>query len=53
MDPADGAPDHIDIQQYVLDRGEQGCVFHKEFLAVERRAQAERSLFGWLRANLA
>jgi hypothetical protein len=37
IDPADGAPDHIDIGQYVLDRRAQGVIFHSEFLAVERR----------------
>jgi hypothetical protein len=37
VDPADDAPDHIDIGQYVLDRRAQGIIFHREFLAVERR----------------
>jgi hypothetical protein len=37
VDPADGAPDHIDISQYVLNRKVQGVVFHSEFLAVDRR----------------
>jgi hypothetical protein len=37
IDPTDGAPDHIDIGQYVLNRRAQGIIFHSEFLAVERR----------------
>jgi hypothetical protein len=36
IDPADGAPDHIDIGQYVLERRAQCAFFHDEFLAVER-----------------
>ncbi len=37
IDPADGAQDHIGIDQYVRDRRAQGCIFDREFLAVERR----------------
>lgn len=34
VDPADGAPDHIELAEYVLSRRAHGAVFHKEFLAV-------------------
>ncbi len=40
VDPADGAPAHIDIPQYVLERRAQGVRFHAEFLAVQIRAAA-------------
>jgi hypothetical protein len=38
IDPADGAPDHIDIQEYVLSRLPQGFRFDDEFLAVRSGA---------------
>jgi hypothetical protein len=37
IDPADDAPDHADIAEYVLSRKAQGANFHSEFLAVEQR----------------
>jgi hypothetical protein len=37
IDPADNAPDHIEINEYVLTRKEQGVKFHSEFLAIERK----------------
>ena len=46
VDPANGAPDHIDISQYVLDRRAQGVIFHEQFLAVERQ---ERMPTSWRR----
>jgi hypothetical protein len=36
IDPADNAPAHIAIQDYILSRLRDGAVFHKEFLAVNR-----------------
>jgi hypothetical protein len=36
VDPADNAPDHILLQQYVLTRLDDGVVFHNEWLAVRR-----------------
>ena len=36
VDPANNAPAHVPIQQYVLGRIPDGAVFHKEFLAVNR-----------------
>jgi hypothetical protein len=36
VDPAENAPDHIEIAEYVLNRNSQGAKFHSEFLAVER-----------------
>jgi hypothetical protein len=36
VDPADGAPDHSELAEYVLSRCAQGAIFHKEFLAVAR-----------------
>ena len=37
IDPSDNAPDHIEINEYVMNRKEQGVNFHSEFLAIERR----------------
>lgn len=37
IDPANGAPDHIPIAEYVLERRAQGVRFHADFFAVERR----------------
>jgi hypothetical protein len=37
IDPADNAPDHIEINEYVISRKAQGVNFHSEFLAIERR----------------
>lgn len=37
IDPADNAPDHMEIEEYVVSRKAQGVNFHSEFLAVERR----------------
>jgi hypothetical protein len=36
LDPADGAPDHISVQEYVLTRLLQGFRFDDEFLAVRK-----------------
>lgn len=37
IDPADDAPNHIEIGQYVLSRKPQGFIFDADFLAVERK----------------
>lgn len=37
IDPANNAPDHMEIAEYVLSRKSQGANFHSEVLAVERR----------------
>ncbi len=42
VDPADGAKDHIDIQDYVLSRLEDGFVFDKEFLAICKYSEDSR-----------
>jgi hypothetical protein len=39
IDPADGAPSHARLPQYILDRQAQGVTFHTEFLAVERHSE--------------
>jgi hypothetical protein len=44
VDPADGAPDHIEIAEYVLSRRAQGVNFHAEFLAVERASKLLRTV---------
>jgi hypothetical protein len=36
VDPADNAPAHITLHNYVLTRISDGALFHKEFLAVNR-----------------
>jgi hypothetical protein len=36
VDPADNAPDHIPLQQYVLSRLGDGVVFHDVWLAVRK-----------------
>jgi hypothetical protein len=36
VDCADNGPDHVDVAGYILNRLADGCVFHKEFLAVRR-----------------
>lgn len=38
IDPANNAPDHVEIAEYVLSRKSQGANFHSEFLAIERRS---------------
>ena len=35
VDPADDAPDHIDIAEYILSRRTQGVVFDEDFLAIQ------------------
>jgi hypothetical protein len=37
VDPADNAPDHVELFEYMAHREAQGCVFHDEFLAVRAR----------------
>jgi hypothetical protein len=37
IDPADDAPDHIEIGNYILDRKSHGFTFDDDFLAVERK----------------
>jgi hypothetical protein len=37
IDPADDAPDHAEIAEYLVSRKSQGANFHSEFLAVERQ----------------
>lgn len=39
VDPADNAPDHIPLHQYVLSRVGDGVVFHNEWLAVKKPLQ--------------
>ena len=34
IDPADGSPDHIALEEYIRPRISQGAKFHDEFLAV-------------------
>lgn len=36
IDPADNAPNHVAIEEYVLSRKTQGFSCHSEFLAVKR-----------------
>lgn len=36
VDPADNAPDHVSIEDYVRNRIQDGVVFHKEWLAVRK-----------------
>jgi hypothetical protein len=38
VDPADNAPDHISIPEYVLNRLHDAVVFHDEWLAVRKPA---------------
>jgi hypothetical protein len=48
VDPADGAPDHAELAEYVVGRSAQGAIFHKEFLAVARRpVQAANARSPW------
>lgn len=37
VDPAENAPGHMEIREYLLSRTSQGVTFHNDFLAVERR----------------
>ncbi|MGA3208041.1 MAG: hypothetical protein ABSE05_09465 [Syntrophales bacterium] len=37
IDPANNAPDHTEINEYIGSREAQGFKFHSEFLAIERR----------------
>ena len=37
VDPADNAPDHVPLRDYVYSRNLDGVVFHKEWLAVRKR----------------
>lgn len=46
IDPANNAPDHMEIAEYVRSRKSQGANFHGEFLAVERRNEHLGSLPG-------
>lgn len=34
VDPADNAPDHVAISEYIRTRQRDGCIFHNEFLEV-------------------
>jgi hypothetical protein len=36
VDPADNAPAHVELGDYVFSRLADGVVFHSEFLAVKR-----------------
>jgi hypothetical protein len=36
VDPADNAPDHVPIQDYILSRLPDGVLLHKEWLAVRK-----------------
>jgi len=36
VDPADNAPDHVPLLAYVLNRANDGVVFHDEWLAVRK-----------------
>ncbi len=36
VDPADNAPDHVPLSDYILSRILDGAVFHKEWLAVRK-----------------
>jgi hypothetical protein len=37
VDPADNAPDHVPLDNYVWNRKQDGVIFHTEWLAVRRR----------------
>lgn len=39
VDPADNAPDHVPLREYLLTRLDDGVVFHGEWLAVRRASQ--------------
>jgi hypothetical protein len=41
VDPANNAPDHSDIAEYVLSHRSQGANFHSEFLAIKRPDEAQ------------
>jgi hypothetical protein len=43
IDPADNAPNHIPLQQYVLNRLDDGVVFHDVWLAVRRPIRVHRA----------
>ncbi len=43
VDPADGAGDHIEIQDYILSRLEDGFVFDNEFLAIWKATYMTRA----------
>jgi len=43
IDPADNAPDHIEISEYILSRKKQGVNFDGDFLAIEKRSQELQS----------
>lgn len=43
VDPADNAPDHVPLDQYVWNRKQDGVVFHKEWLAVRKTPRARKS----------
>ena len=36
IDPADNAPNHVNLTEYVVNRGRDGVVFHQEWLAVKK-----------------
>lgn len=36
IDAADGAPEHMEVAEYIFSRKAQGFVFHSEFLLVKR-----------------
>jgi hypothetical protein len=43
FDPADNAPEHISLQQYVLNRLDDGVVFYDVWLAVRRPIRVHRA----------
>jgi hypothetical protein len=43
VDPADNAPDHVSLSDYVYSRTQDGVIFHKEWLAVRKPPELERS----------
>lgn len=40
IDPADNAPDHVPLMEYLSNRRQDGVVFHTERLAVKRSTTA-------------
>jgi hypothetical protein len=43
VDPADNAPDHIPLMEYIMNRSNGGAVFHDEWLAIRKPSAISRA----------
>ncbi len=46
IDPADNAPNHVVLPEYVHSRRQDGVIFHAEWLAIRKRSRSEKRGIG-------